>query len=467
MNFVLIFLIVIFSSSLFFYGKSKTKSISIERNIKLNALPKFYGYYLVLWSSIPALVFLLVWSLFEPVIIKSIIIETAANQGAIFNDKNEANLIYEKIKAIHLGTYFGDNDTILKESAISYSKFLNIFTNSKIVLIFVTIIASVIFSLKKIKNNNKAREDVEKILKGLLFVSSLIAILTTLGIIFSLLFESIKFFSVINIFDYLFGTNWSPQRAFIRDASAITAAEYDELRDAFGFVPLIAGTSFIAFIAMFVAVPIGLFSGIYMAEYASSKIRRISKPIIEILAGIPTVVYGFFAALTVGPFFRQIGESIGLTVSSESALAAGLIMGIMIIPYISSLSDDVINSVPQSLRDGSYAVGATKSETIKQVVIPAALPGIIGSVLLAVSRAIGETMIVVMAAGLAANLTINPLESTTTITTQIVMILVGDQEFDSPKTQSAFALGLTLFVATLILNYIAQRAVKKYREKYD
>ena len=467
MNFVLIFLIVIFSSSLFFYGKSKTKSISIERNIKLNALPKFYGYYLVLWSSIPALVFLLVWSLFEPVIIKSIIIETAANQGAIFNDKNEANLIYEKIKAIQLGTYFGDIYTILKESAISYSKFLNIFSNSKIVLIFVTIIASVIFSLKKIKNNNKAREDVEKILKGLLFVSSLIAILTTLGIIFSLLFESIKFFSVINIFDYLFGTNWSPQRAFIRDASAITAAEYDELRDAFGFVPLIAGTSFIAFIAMFVAVPIGLFSGIYMAEYASSKIRRISKPIIEILAGIPTVVYGFFAALTVGPFFRQIGESIGLTVSSESALAAGLIMGIMIIPYISSLSDDVINSVPQSLRDGSYAVGATKSETIKQVVIPAALPGIIGSVLLAVSRAIGETMIVVMAAGLAANLTINPLESTTTITTQIVMILVGDQEFDSPKTQSAFALGLTLFVATLILNYIAQRAVKKYREKYD
>ena len=416
MNFVLIFLITIFSLSLFFYGRSKTKSISIEKNIKLNALPKFYGYYLVLWCSIPSLVFLLIWTLFEPVIIKSIIIETAANQGAIFNDKNEANLIYEKIKAIYAGTYFGDIDSILK---------------------------------------------------GLLFASSLIAILTTLGIIFSLLFESIKFFSVINIFDYLFGTNWSPQRAFVSDASAITAAEYDELKDAFGFIPLIAGTSFIAFIAMLVAVPIGLFSGIYMAEYASVKIRRISKPIIEILAGIPTVVYGFFAALTVGPFFRQIGENLGLTVSSESALAAGLIMGIMIIPYVSSLSDDVINSVPQSLRDGSYAVGATKSETIKKVVIPAALPGIIGSVLLAVSRAIGETMIVVMAAGLAANLTINPLESTTTITTQIVMILVGDQEFDSPKTQSAFALGLTLFIATLVLNYIAQRAVKKYREKYD
>ena len=467
MNFVLIFLILIFSLSLFFYGRSKTKSISIEQNIKLNSLPKFYGYYLVLWCSIPALVFLIIWSLFEPTIIKSIIIEVAANQGAIFNDKNEANLIYEKIKAIHLGTYIGDIDSILRESALSYAKFINLFTNSKIVLIFGIVIASVIYSLNKIKNNNKARDDVEVILKGLLFVSSLIAILTTLGIIFSLLFESIKFFSVINIFDYLFGTNWSPQKAFVRDASLITEAEYAELKDAFGFIPLIAGTSFIAFIAMLVAVPIGLFSGIYMAEYASSKVRRVSKPIIEILAGIPTVVYGFFAALTVGPFFRQVGENLGLTVSSESALAAGLIMGIMIIPYISSLSDDVINSVPQSLRDGSYAIGATKSETIKKVVIPAALPGIIGSVLLAVSRAIGETMIVVMAAGLAANLTINPLDSTTTITTQIVMILVGDQEFDSPKTQSAFALGLTLFIATLILNYIAQRAVKKYREKYD
>ena len=290
MNLVLIFLITIFSLSLFFYGRSKTKSISIQNNIKLNALPKFYGYYLVLWCSIPALIFLLVWSLFEPVIIKSIIIETAANQGAIFNDKNEANLIYEKIKAIHLGTFFGDIDSILKESAISYAKFLNLFTNSKIVLIFGIVIASVIYSLKKIKNNNKARDDVELILKGLLFASSLIAILTTLGIIFSLLFESIKFFSVINIFDYLFGTNWSPQRAFVSDASKITSAELEEIKDAFGFIPLIAGTSFIALIAMLVAVPIGLFSGIYMAEYASVKIRRISKPIIESLAVSPASV---------------------------------------------------------------------------------------------------------------------------------------------------------------------------------
>ncbi len=467
MNLVLIFLIIIFSSSLFFYGRSKTKSLAISGNIKLNALPKFYGYYLVLWCSIPALVFLLIWSLFEPVIIKSIIIDTAAKQGAIFNDKNEANLVYEKIKAIHLGTYLGELDSILKESALAYAKFINIFTNSKVVLIFGIIIASTLYSLKKIKNNNKARDDVEVILKGLLFVSSLIAILTTLGIILSLLFESIKFFSVINIFDYLFGTNWSPQRAFVRDASSITLAEYQELKDAFGFVPLIAGTGFIAFLAMLVAVPVGLFSGIYMAEYASLRVRRFSKPVIEILAGIPTVVYGFFAALVVAPKIVMLGKSMGFEVSSESALAAGLVMGVMIIPFVSSLSDDVINAVPQSLRDGSYALGATKSETIIKVILPSALPGIIGSFLLAISRAIGETMIVVMAASLQANLTINPLEPATTITTQIVTALTGDTEFDNPKTLVAFALGLTLFFITLFLNYFALKIVKKYREIYD
>ncbi len=363
--------------------------------------------------------------------------------------------------------FSGEITNEIKAASIKYSSINIIAQNSKIVIIAAALIGSLTFAYRKIQKNNKARDDVEIILKVLLFTSSLVAILTTVGIIVSLLFESLKFFSTINIFEFIFGTSWSPQRAFVRDASAITPEELLELQDAFGSVPLFAGTAFIALIAMCVAVPIGLFSGIYLAEYASTKVRKYSKPIIEILAGIPTVVYGFFAALTVGPFFRTLGESLGLTVSSESALAAGLIMGVMIIPYISSLSDDVINSVPQSLREGSYAVGATKSETIKKVVIPAALPGIIGSILLAVSRAIGETMIVVMAAGLAANLTINPLESTTTITTQIVMILVGDQEFDSPKTQAAFALGLTLFIATLILNYIALRVVKKYREKYD
>ena len=459
MNSLIAGVILILCLSSYFFGRSEARKL-VTQNIKLKALPAYYGYYLSLWCGLPALIIFGCWSLFEPTIIKVLILNN-------FPQIESKDLFYEQTLSFFNGNFSGEITNEIKAASIKYSSINIIAQNSKIVIIAAALIGSLTFAYRKIQNNNKARDDVEIILKVLLFTSSLVAILTTVGIIVSLLFESLKFFSTINIFEFIFGTSWSPQRAFVRDASAITPEELLELQDAFGSVPLFAGTAFIALIAMCVAVPIGLFSGIYLAEYASTKVRKYSKPIIEILAGIPTVVYGFFAALTVGPFFRTLGESLGLTVSSESALAAGLIMGVMIIPYISSLSDDVINSVPQSLREGSYAVGATKSETIKKVVIPAALPGIIGSILLAVSRAIGETMIVVMAAGLAANLTINPLESTTTITTQIVMILVGDQEFDSPKTQAAFALGLTLFIATLILNYIALRVVKKYREKYE
>ena len=460
MNLLIFALIILFGLSSYYFGRSEARKLITTNKIKLNALPSYYGYYLGIWCGLPALIILSLWSLFEPTIIKMVILSN-------FSNVESKDLFYEQTLSFFNGNFTGELTNNIKVASEKYSSLNAIAYNSKIALLASAVIFSTSYAYKKVKSNNRARDDVELILKGLLFVSSLVAILTTIGIIVSLLFESIKFFSTINLFDFIFGTSWSPQRAFVRDASTITPEEYLELKDAFGSVPLFAGTAFIALIAMCVAVPIGLFSGIYLAEYASTKVRKYSKPIIEILAGIPTVVYGFFAALTVGPFFRTVGESLGLTVSSESALAAGLIMGVMIIPYISSLSDDVINSVPQSLRDGSYAVGATKSETIKKVIIPAALPGIIGSILLAVSRAIGETMIVVMAAGLAANLTINPLESTTTITTQIVMILVGDQEFDSPKTQAAFALGLTLFIATLFLNYIALRVVKKYREKYD
>ena len=460
MNILILTLIALFSLSSYYFGRSEARKLITTNKIRLNALPSYYGYYLAVWCGLPALIILSLWSLFEPTIIKILILNN-------FSNVESKDLFYEQTLSFFNGNFTGEITNDIKIAAERYTSLNTIAYNSKIALLASVLVFSTSYAFKKVKSNNKARDDVELILKGLLFVSSLVAILTTLGIILSLLFESLKFFSTINFLDFIFGTSWSPQRAFVRDASTITPEELLELKDAFGSVPLFAGTAFIAFIAMCVAVPIGLFSGIYLAEYASTKVRKYSKPIIEILAGIPTVVYGFFAALTVGPFFRSIGESLGLTVSSESALAAGLIMGIMIIPYISSLSDDVINSVPQSLRDGSYAVGATKSETIKKVIIPAALPGIIGSILLAVSRAIGETMIVVMAAGLAANLTINPLESTTTITTQIVMILVGDQEFDSPKTQAAFALGLTLFVATLFLNYIALRVVKKYREQYE
>ena len=306
----------------------------------------------------------------------------------------------------------------------------------------------------------RARNQVESLVTGLLLLSSVLAILTTVGIVFSLMFESIRFFSTVPIQEFLFGLQWSPQIALRADQVGQSGA--------FGAVPLFAGTALITVIAMAVAVPIGLMAAIYLSEYAGPRFRMTAKPMLEILAGIPTVVYGFFALLTVGPAIRTMFTALGFQdVVTQSALSAGLVMGVMIIPFISSLSDDVINSVPQALRDGSYAMGATRSETITRVVMPAALPGIVGAVLLAVSRAVGETMIVVMAAGQGANLTANPLESVTTITVQIVMLLTGDQEFDSPKTLSAFALGLVLFIITLVMNVIALRVVQRYREKYD
>lgn len=285
------------------------------------------------------------------------------------------------------------------------------------------------------------------------------SLLITLGIVLSVLFEALRFFQQVPLTDFLFGLTWSPQTALRADQAGASGA--------FGAIPLFTGTALIMGIAMLVAVPIGLYTAIYLAEYAKSKTRAWIKPILELLAGIPTVVYGYFAIVTVSPLVRTFGENIGLDISSESALVAGLVMGIMIIPLISSLSDDVIRAVPNSLREASLGMGATKSETITKVVLPAALPGIMGSVLLGISRAIGETMIVVMAAGLAANLTFNPLESVTTITAQIVALLVGDQEFDSAKTLAAFALGLTLFFFTLILNVIALIIVKKYKEAYE
>ena len=292
-----------------------------------------------------------------------------------------------------------------------------------------------------------------------IIASSTVAILTTAGIVLSVVFEAFRFFQSVSLFDFLFGVEWSPQTAIRSDQVGASGA--------FGMIPLFAGTLLISAVAMLVSVPVGLMSAIYLAEYASRRLRSVAKPLLEILAGIPTVVYGFFAALMVAPAIRDTGTTLGLDVASQSALAAGLVMGVMIIPFVSSLSDDVINAVPQALREGSLGLGATKSETIRLVVLPAALPGIVGSILLAVSRAIGETMIVVMAAGLAANLTANPLEAVTTVTAQIVTLLVGDQEFDSPKTLAAFALGLVLFLITLALNVVALHVVRRYREQYE
>ena len=318
-----------------------------------------------------------------------------------------------------------------------------------------------VFGQTRIQAQFRARNQVERIVIIFLGASSLIAIITTIGIVVSVVFESLRFFQLVPVTEFLFNTTWNPQfegaeRAGSGGANAV-----------YGSVPLFAGTLLISVVALTVAVPVGLFSAIYLSEYASPRQRALIKPIMELLAGVPTVVYGFFAALTVAPFVRDLGASLGLTVASESALAAGFVMGIMIIPFVSSLSDDVINAVPQSLRDAAYGLGSTKSETVRQVVLPAALSGIAASVLLAVSRAVGETMIVVMAAGLAANLSFNPFDAVTTVTSQIVTILVGDQEFESAKTLSAFALALTLILITLALNMIALAVVKKYKEQYD
>ena len=314
-------------------------------------------------------------------------------------------------------------------------------------------------SWRKIHPDLRARNKVEAVVRWALIGASSIAVFTTIGIVLSVLFEALLFFQKVPATEFLFGTNWSPQTAIRADQVGSSGS--------FGAVPLFAGTMLITGIAMFVSVPVGLMTAIYLAEYSTSRIRGIAKPLLEILAGIPTVVYGFFAALTVAPWVRRVGESAGFEVASESALAAGLVMGIMIIPLVSSLADDAINAVPASMRDGALGLGSTRSETMTKVIIPAALPGIVGGILLAVSRAIGETMIVVMAAGLAANLTANPFEAVTTVTVQIVTLLVGDQEFDSAKTLAAFALGLMLFVVTLILNVIGLYVVRKYREQYE
>ena len=319
-------------------------------------------------------------------------------------------------------------------------------------------LAAIILTGRKVSGQFRARTYVERFIKGLLILLSVIAVLTTLGIIASLLFESLRFFKEVPFMDFLFGLQWSPHTALRADQVGQSGS--------FGAIPVFAGTFLIMLVAMAIAGPVGLMIAIYLTEYASGAVKKWVKPAIEILAGVPTVVYGFFALLTFAPFVRGFAESLGFSVPTQSALAAGVVMGVMIIPFVSSLSSDVINAVPQTLRDGSYALGATESETMKKVVFTAALPGIIGAFMLAISRAIGETMIVYMAAGKAANLTANPFEAVTTVTVQIVALLTGDSDFDSPKTLVAFALGLVLFIITLLLNVVALTVVRRYRAKY-
>tara|TARA_A200000113_G_scaffold73966_1_gene64867 strand:+ start:7115 stop:8275 length:1161 start_codon:yes stop_codon:yes gene_type:complete len=381
-------------------------------------------------------------------------------QEFVPSKSSDYELMINRITSISEGIIYADSVLAWQLDAASHMQKFGAISRWSITVISILMAALCLYlATQKVSVNFNARPVVENIMERILLVSACVAIFTTIGIIFSVLFESIQFFQKVPFFDFIFGLEWSPQTAIREDQVGSSGS--------FGAVPLFVGTILISLVAMIIAVPIGLMSAIYLSEYASLNVRTIAKPALEILAGIPTVVYGFFAAITVAPVLRDFGESVGLDIASESALAAGAVMGIMIIPFISSIADDVISAVPQSMRDGSLAMGATHSETVKRVVIPAALPGIVGGILLAMSRAIGETMIVVMAAGLAANLTVNPLDAVTTVTVQIVTLLTGDQEFDSAKTLAAFALGLMLFVVTLMLNIFALQIVKKYREQYE
>jgi phosphate transport system permease protein len=425
---------------------------------QLHSLPNAYGFWQSAVTAGPALLILLVFLIAQPLFMKWAVFTQLGEQAALSIPARDA--AWADIQTLAQGGSAFFADSLRAQGAQlykTYSFYMNVALGG---LLAFLLGSGFVYGWRKIAPAFRARHRVEAIVRYFLFASSAIAVLTTFGIVLSLISESFRFFSFVSPLEFLTGLTWTPQQmAFRADQVGGNAA--------FGIVPLLTGTLLITAIAIAVAAPLGLFSAIYLSDYAGPRLRALGKPALEILAGIPTVVYGFFAALTVAPLIRDAGQALGFSVASESALAAGFVMGIMIVPFVSSLSDDVINAVPQSLRDGSMALGSTKSETIRKVVIPAALPGIVSALLLAISRAIGETMIVLMAAGLAANLTFNPLAAVTTFTVQIGTLLTGDQEFDSPKTLAAFALGLVLFAITLTLNLIALKVVKRYREQYE
>jgi phosphate transport system permease protein len=443
--------ILVFTLVAFWLGRSRAYGLADPqgRLSHLHSLPGYHGAYVALCMLLPALAVFCAWMYAAPMVIERQVI---ANAGAAFTKLTEIERVgfMRDINALAFGGIVGSGSADKTKAAADLAQFTRYGDWGLGGVLAIVALVGLAVGLARISPKFRARNAVEWVIVALLLICSVIAVLTTVGIVLSVLFETLSFFTRYPAQDFFLGTKWNP------DGSV----------ESFGLIPLLVGTCLIMVVAMCVAGPIGLMAAIYMSEYASPRFRATAKPVLEILAGVPTVVFGFFAALTVAPFIRDAGQAVGLTVAAESALAAGLVMGIMIIPFISSLADDVINAVPQALRDGSYGLGATKSETIKRVVLPAALPGIVSAFMLAISRAVGETMIVVMAAGLAANLTVNPLEAVTTITVQIKNLLVGDQEFDSAKTLSAFALGFVLFVFTLILNIIALRIVKRYREAY-
>lgn len=440
-------------------ARAKAWSFRKSGTQRLAALPSYHGWYLALWIAVPMVLFVALWGAIAPgLVTQSVLADPAAAQLPAFGFQRQT--ILAEARAVASGSAPAVFNPAAAGLVEPYRTAITRYDTIGAVVVILIAFAGGAFAWLRLKPEFTARTRVERAVMGLLILASLVAILTTLGIFISLVFETARFFGMVSPLDFLFGTFWGPDP--MTDPSAPDASRY-------GAIPLFWGTLYIgAIIAMVVAIPLGLMSAIYLTQYAPARLRTWIKPALEILAGVPTVVYGYFAALTVAPAIRDIAVSLGVAnASSESALAAGLVMGVMIIPFVSSMADDSIAAVPGAMRDGSLALGATRSETIRRVLVPAALPGIVAGVMLAVSRAIGETMIVVMAASTAAKLTANPLEAMTTVTVQIVAMLTGEGSFDHPATLSAFALGFVLFLVTLTLNFVALRVVKRYREAYE
>ncbi len=455
----------------------------------LHSLPSYYGANVAMKVAVPAFLLLIVWLLAQPFYVNSVIsgmipetsIEEGSSRGLVLAEVRRAARGLDNAVASGAMTEefarnaradFADISTRLKDAgqivtteitqpillAAQRYRILNS-TGNWIMSIAVILVAlfGAFWALRETSAEFRARNVVEKGIKAILIAAASIAILTTIGIVLSLVFNTAEFFRLYPASDFFFGLTWSPSFSGRGSSSQL------------GILPLLWGTLYISIVALLVAVPIGLFAAVYLSEYASPKVRAVAKPLLEVLAGIPTIVYGLFALLTVGPLLLSVfgDEGLGIMQAGTAVMTAGLVMGIMLIPFVSSLSDDIINAVPQAMRDGSYGLGATKSETVRQVILPAALPGIVGAILLAASRAIGETMIVVLGAGAAARLSLNPFEAMTTVTAKIVSQLTGDADFASPVALVAFALGMTLFVITLGLNIVALYIVRKYREQYD
>jgi phosphate transport system permease protein len=442
----------------FALGRIRASALQ-KRGAPLHSRPAYHGFFVAIWAGIPAFVLLLLWLLLQERLIDAFLLTSLPEARLGELSPAERNLLISEIRQVAEGRVFREPSAAVQAAAERLRSWRQIAEWAALVAVLAVALVGLGLAASRIGPAFRARVQVERSMTAFMLFCSLVAILTTLGIIGSLAYEASLFFARVPAAEFFFGLRWEPQIP-IREGQVAGAG-------AFGAVPVFMGTLLISGIALGVAIPIGLYAAIYLREFAGNRFRAVIKPLLEILAGIPTVVYGFFAVLVVAPAVRQFAAQLGIGMSPNAALIAGGVMGIMLIPFISSLSDDAINAVPRAMRDGSLALGATKGETIRRVLLPSALPGIMGGILLAASRAIGETMIVVMAAGLIATLTVNPLNSVTTVTVQIVTLLIGDTEFDNPKTLAAFALGLVLFVATLLINIVALRIVQKYREAYE